>query len=35
VRFAGGVFAAPNDRARWQAVGSWRLVERGGTAVPD
>jgi hypothetical protein len=34
VRFAGGAFLAPNDRRFGEAVGSFRVVERGGTAVP-
>jgi hypothetical protein len=32
--FAGGAFLAPNDRRLGEAVGSFRVVERGGTAVP-
>ena len=32
--FAGGAFGAPNDRARWQAVGSCDPARRAGGAVP-
>jgi hypothetical protein len=34
LRFAGGAFAAPNDRRLGEAVGSSRLARRGCTAVP-
>ena len=33
--FAGGAFACLERPPPWQAVGSARLVKRGGTAVPD
>ena len=33
--FRGRGFCSPNDRRLGAAVGSFRLVKRGGTAVPD